>query len=114
MKACDECPGSEKCSGMNLRPVLVRVFDLYADGTTDKFAILDALDDDDEEILERYTANVSRSCWTKAALLAIVEVVSRLSSVDQVYKTISTAHAAFSRFPWQVNELVEQAPDLHA
>ena len=121
MRSCDDCPGSTACSGHNLQPVLVRVYDLFAAGTTDKFDILFALGDEDEAILERYTSHVSRSCWTKAALLAIVDVVGRLGQLDdiddvegQVFGTIRTARDAFGRFPWHLDELVEQAPDLYA
>lgn len=122
MKSCDDCPSSTLCSGHNLHPVLVRVHDLYGAGTTDKFDILFALGEADEEILERHSTHVSRVCWTKAALLAIVEVVARLQgenvsadeAVQYVYRTIQTARDAFSRFPWNLDELVEQAPALHA
>ena len=93
MKTCDDCPGSTLCSGQNLYPVLVRVYDLYGAGLTDKFDILIALDDDDESILDRYTANVSHACWTKAALLA---------------------RDAFSSFPWNLDALVDEAPELYA
>lgn len=121
MKSCDDCPGSTLCSAHNLHPVLVRVYDLYRAGKTDKFAILFALGDADEDILERYSAHVSRVCWTKAALLAIVEVVSRLGHqnftpeevVERVHDTIGGARDAFLRFPWSLDELVEQAPDLY-
>lgn len=122
MKSCDDCPGSVACSGQNLQPVLLRVYDLYGAGTTDKFDILFALGEDDEAILERYSVNVSRACWSKAALLAIAEAVSRLGNdglapddaVRRVHDAISTARDAFSRFPWNLDALVEQAPELHA
>ena len=122
MQSCDDCPSSINCSGHNLHPVLVRVYDLYDAGMTDKFDILFALGDEDEDILERYTAQVSRACWTKAALLAIVEVVTRLGSEDmppedatrRVHDTVSAARDAFSRFPWRLDALVEQAPVLYA
>ena len=122
MKSCDDCPGTLNCSGQNLHPVLVRVYDLYAAGMTDKFDILCALGDADEAILERYAAQVSPACWTKAALLAIAQVVSRIGeqaldppdAVQLVQDTISTARDAFARFPWSLDELVQQAPDLYA
>lgn len=126
MRSCDDCPGSSACSGHNLQPVLVRVYDLFAAGTTDKFDILFALSDEDEEILERHSANVSQICWTKAALLAIIEVVGRLSTTGKdknidademearVFETIRTAREAFAHFPWHLDELVDQAPDLYA
>lgn len=122
MKSCDDCPGSEQCSGQNLYPVLVRVFDLYDQGVTDKFDILFALSDEDEAILERYTTGVSASCWSKAALLAIVDVLTRLADdgLDGrdvpavVTERIASARAAFARFPWRIEELVEQAPFLYA
>lgn len=122
MKSCDDCPGSNQCSGQNLHPVLVQVYDLYDSGMRDKFDILLALGDDDEAILERYTVQVSQACWTKAALLAIAEVVMRiadsdLSSVDavrRVYATVTSARDAFSMFPWRLDALVEEAPELYA
>lgn len=121
MISCDDCPSSTQCSGRNLHPVLVRVFDLYASGKTDKFDILFALGPADEELLERYTTRVSHACWTKAALLAIAEVVGRLKdagvppeeAVERLYGTVRTARDAFARFPWRLDELVEQAPDLY-
>ena len=122
MKSCDDCLGSTTCAGHNLHPVLVRVYDLYDAGTTDKFDILFALGDADEDVLERYTVQVSPACWTKAALLAIAQVVSRLvaepldpaDTVPRVQYTISTARDAFARFPWSLDELVQQAPDLYS
>jgi len=101
---------------------LVRVFDLYGTGTVDKFDILFALDEQDEAIIERYSAQVSRVCWTKAALLAIVEVVSRLGgeqispdqAIARVRETVRTARDAFLRFPWSLDALVDQAPELYA
>ncbi len=71
MRVCDICPGGAACAGINLAPVLVRVFDLYAGGETDKFEILFAPDEDEEELLEIHTTNVSRACWTRATLSAI-------------------------------------------
>jgi hypothetical protein len=107
---------------VNLRPVLVRVFDLYAAGVTDKFDILLALGDEDEQILERYTTHVSRVCWSKAALQAIAYVVGRLGHesilpkdvVGRVHETVSMAKDAFSRFPWSLDALVEQSVELYA
>jgi hypothetical protein len=122
MRSCDTCPGGDACAGNCLTPVLVRVFDLYAGGMTDKFEILFALDEDEEDLLETYAANVERACWTKAALNAIAEVLVRneRAVVDRddwpilVEKTLSTAKDAFARFPWHLPDLVEQAPDLYA
>lgn len=123
MKSCDDCPGSVKCTSVHLHPILVRVYDLYADGMHDKFDILFSLSDEDEKALELCDAQVSRDCWTKAALLAIGEVVGRIGqgggslpddAVEQLYATIKTACAAFDRFPWHLHELVEQAPELYA
>lgn len=122
MKSCDDCPSSTNCSGQNLYPVLVRVYALYAAGMTDKFDILFALGDADEDVLERYTVQVSRACWTKAALLAIAQTVVSLNDEDgesehvvrRIHEAIATARDAFSMFPWSLDELVEQAPDLYA
>jgi len=121
MRACDNCPGGDSCAGNCLTPVLVRVFDLYAGGTTDKFEILFALDEDDEKLLETYTANVQRACWTKAGLGAIAELLIRhdrdaAAGGDwpaTIEETLATARDAFARFPWHLPDLVEQAPDLH-
>jgi len=124
MQSCDECPGSTQCSGYNLHFILVKVYDFYKAGKTNKFDILFSLDEDDEQLLERYTQNVERACWTKAALLAIVEILTQLSKSGDlgggkdlesvVSDTIKRARDAFSSFPWHLEELVEQAPDLYA
>lgn len=122
MQSCDDCPGSVKCTSVHLHPILVRVLDLYAGGTHDKFDILFSLDEEDEEALELCDGQVSRDCWTKAALLAIAEVVGRIGddgaapddAEQQLYATIRTARDAFERFPWHMEELVEQAPGLYA
>lgn len=124
MQSCDECPGSTQCSGYNLHFVLVRVYDLYQTGKTNKFDILFSLNEDDEKLLERYTVNVERACWTKAALLAIVEILTKLSQSGAftdsddletvIAQTIKQARDAFSMFPWHLEQLVEQAPDLFA
>lgn len=100
----------------------MRVFDLYAGGKTDKFEILFALNEDDEKLLETYTINVQRACWTKAGLSAISEVLVRheRAAADRgdwtevIKDTLSTARDAFEKFPWHLPDLVEQAPDLHA
>jgi len=121
MRACDNCPGGDACAGNCLTPILVRVFDLYAGGTTDKFEILFALDEDDEKLLETYTANVQRACWTKAGLGAIAELLVRHDRKaagpgdwpTAIEETLVTARDAFARFPWHLPDLVEQAPDLH-
>jgi hypothetical protein len=122
MRSCDICPGGEACAGINLAPILVRVYDLYAAGKTDKFEILFALDEDEEELLETYTTNVSHACWSKAALSAIAEVLVRSQEVVAqggdwtavVERTLLSATAAYAHFPWHLPDLVEQAPELHA
>lgn len=120
MHACDDCLGSVNCAGLNLQPILVKVYDLYDGGTTDKFDILFALGDDNEALIEQYDDQVSRDCWTKAALLAIAEVVGRPAPVDDedpeahLLTTVRTARDAFARFPWRLDALVEQAPNLYA
>ena len=103
---------------------MVRAYDLYQSGKTNKFDILFSLSDDDEQLLERYTQNVERACWTKAALLAIVQILTRLSKSGEltpgddlesvVFETIKSARDAFGSFPWHLEELVEQAQDLYA
>jgi len=126
VKSCDDCPGSVKCTSVHLHPILVRVYDLYAGGMHDKFEILFSLSDADEQALELCNAQISRDCWTKAALWAIAEVVARIGTdqgmsgqgvpddaEQQVYETVRTASAAFAPFPWSLAELVSQAPDLY-
>ncbi|MCW8917076.1 MAG: hypothetical protein OQK24_14630 [Magnetovibrio sp.] len=121
MQSCDDCPGSTKCTSSHLYPILVRVYDLYASGTHDKFDILFSLDEDDVEAIELCDAQVSRTCWTKAALMAIGEIVGRIADGDvsddaeqQLYTSIKMARDAFALFPWHLQELVEQAPDLYS
>lgn len=117
VRSCPDCPNSTDCAGVNLHPVLVRVFDLYAGGTTDKFAILDALGDADEALIEKFDHRVSPTCWSKAALLAIADTVARGEDAGDIAaharETVQTARDAFARFPWKLEELVEQAPDLY-
>jgi len=121
VRSCDDCPSAKGCAGNNLYPVLMRVYDLYAGGMTDKFDILDALDDDSEALLERFNPLLSSVCWSKAALLAITEAIERLALdesdgddlEDRVQTAIALAKDAFERFPWRLSEIVEQAPDLY-
>ena len=110
MRSCDDCPSAKSCAGNNLHPVLKQVYDLYAQGLTNKFEILDALDDGSEELLERFNDRLSPDCWSKAALLAIAEVIEDMAA-DRA--AVGRAKEAFERFPWQLSELVEQAPDLY-
>lgn len=122
MLSCNSCPGSVKCTSVHLHPILVEVYDLYASGMHNKFDILFALSDEDEDALELCNDQISRDCWTKAALLAIVEVVGRIAddgaspedAEQQLYDTVRTARDAFQHFPWHLQGLVEQAPDLYA
>jgi len=112
MRSCDTCPGSTDCAGVNLHPILLQVHGLYAGGVTDKFDILFSLDEASEALLERYDDQVSKACWTKAALLAIADIIA--TAKDQDSNTlIASAVAAFERFPWQITELLEQAADLY-
>lgn len=117
MRSCDDCPGGTECAGSNLHPVLVRVFDLYAAGVTDKFDILEELGDEAEALIEKYDHRISSLCWSKAALLAIADVVARSEAggdtADQAREALTTARDAFERFPWKLDEIVEQAPDLY-
>ncbi len=47
---------------------------------TNKFDILDALDDDSEALLVRFNKLISPVCWSKAALLATAEAIERVAS----------------------------------
>lgn len=117
MRSCDDCPGGTECAGSNLHPVLVKVLDLYAGGTTDKFEILFKLGEESEALIEKYDHRVSTDCWSKAALLAIADVMARLDAAedapDVARATLEVACAAFKRFPWKLGELIDQAPDLY-
>ncbi len=121
MRSCDDCPSAKGCAGNNLYPILMQVYDLYAGGMTNKFDILDALDEDSEALLVKFNKLISPVCWSKAALLAIADVVKRRVSAgaaddgmeDEVRTAIALAIKAFERFPWHLSELVEQAPDLY-
>ena len=114
MKSCDDCPGGTECAGTNLHPVLGRVLALYASGVTDKFDILFQLEPGDEDILDKVNHRISPSCWSKAALLAIADALNGgEADAEAVSATLATARAAFERFPWRLQDLVEQAPDLY-
>jgi hypothetical protein len=98
------------------------VYDLYARGITNKFDILDLLDDESEDLLIRFNKQISPTCWTKAALLTIAEVIQellvqegrRVEDLEQnLINCISLANKAFEQFPWRLSELVEQAPELY-
>ncbi|MBL4690752.1 MAG: hypothetical protein JKY68_04730 [Rhodospirillales bacterium] len=122
MRSCDDCPTARSCAGNNLHPVLKQVYGLYAGGMTNKFEILNALDDASEDLLERFNDRLAPACWSKAALLAIAEVIQELAGEDRsgdqvlerdVRAAVGRAKDAFGQFPWQLSELVEQAPDLY-
>jgi hypothetical protein len=116
MRTCDTCPGGKNCAAVNLHPILSRVHALYASGVTDKFDILFSLGEDNEALLEKYDDQVSKDCWNRAALLAIAGLLTAKSSKKWMHNApalIGSAVAAFERFPWQVNELVAQAPELY-
>ena len=121
MRSCDDCPSAKGCAGNNLYPILMQVYDLYGGGMTNKFDILDALDDDSEALLVKFNKLVSPVCWSKAALLATAEAIERLATAgapdddleDRVRAAIALAKDAFENFPWPLSELVEQVPDLY-
>lgn len=125
MKSCDTCPGGSKCAGSNMHPVLMRVFELYSGGTTDKFDILFSLGPENEELLERFDAKLSPCCWSKTALLAIADIINasvtgpdstpppKASFGARVRAALATAVDSFKQFPWAVKELAEQAPELY-
>ncbi|MBF0247495.1 MAG: hypothetical protein HQL36_05420 [Alphaproteobacteria bacterium] len=106
---------------MQMHEVLVRVNDLYAQGMTDKFDILFALGEDGEAAFESHANRMGERCWTKAALLAIVDLVGRMGQEgvvpdklgNEVREVVRTARDAFHHFPWQVDALVEHAPALY-
>jgi len=120
LRSCEECPGTNDCAADNLHPILGRVFALWAGGTRDKFEILFALPEEDEELLEKYDYRTSKPCWTKAALMTLAdEIVARIaadpeSDLQQATRDVmSMGRDAFARFPWNLPDLVDQAPALH-
>ena len=116
MRTCDTCPGGKECAAVNMQPILIRVLSLYASGVTDKFEILFSLGEDNEKLLEKYDSQVSKDCWSRAALLSIAGLITAKSSKkwsNDAPLLISSAVEAFERFPWQISELVRQAPELY-
>lgn len=116
MRSCDTCPGGKDCAGVNLHPILLQVHQLYSQGVTDKFDILFSLGEESEAMLEKYDDQVSKVCWTRAALLAIVDILAETEKNGRpgdTHDLIASAVAAFERFPWQITELVDQAFDLY-
>ena len=116
MRTCDTCPGGKECAAFNLHPILSTVLGLYASGVTDKFDILFSLGEDSEKLLEKYDAQVSKDCWNRAALLAIAGLITAKNPKKWSHDApalIGSAVTAFERFPWQINELVAQAPELY-
>jgi len=121
VRSCDTCPGGAECAADNLAPVLSEIHALYRSGKTNKFDILFALPDDFEELFEKYNDQLSRICWTKAALEIIAETLAtghnpdhdRQAFVNDVQQRLVTAVGAFENFPWYVAGLIGQAPDLY-
>ena len=116
MRSCDTCPGGKNCAAINLQPILSRVLTLYARGVTDKFQILFSLGEENETLLEKYNTQVSKDCWSRAALLTIAGMITEKNSKkwnNDTSSLIGHAVAAFEPFPWQINELVAQAPELY-
>ena len=121
MRTCDTCPGGSECAGDNLAPVLRQIYDLYAAGFTDKFDILFRLSGEAEALFERYNDQVSRICWTKAALEVIaanlvsagVDDEDKDSGIERVRQNLIASVKAFENFPWYVSGLIGQAPDLY-
>ncbi|MCB2102591.1 MAG: hypothetical protein KDE22_17065 [Rhodobacterales bacterium] len=120
MRSCESCPGGVLCTAENLYPMLRRVYDLHAGGLTDKFDILDALDEDDEALLDKYNNRITRDCWSKAALLTLADVVAERCAENPadvaavVADVFHQGKSAFQAFPWHLPDLVDQAPDLYA
>lgn len=121
MRTCDTCPGGTNCAGDNLVPVLAEVYALHTDASRNKFEILFALSEESENLFERYNNQVSRICWTRAALETIANVLVALDhrgGDDEIFEgtvqhILSSAITAFSKFPWHVSGLIGQAPDLY-
>ena len=121
MRTCATCPGGANCAGENLAPVLAEVHALYTAGSRDKFAILFALSAQSEALFERYNDQVSRTCWTKAALETIADALAAFAEAngggeafdDSVRDILRAMVGAFANFPWYVSGLVGQAPDLY-
>lgn len=118
MRSCDDCQNNITCAGINLHPVLLHVYNLYAGGMTDKFDILFALKEEEEKLLERFTYKDLDICWSKAALMTISDVLVREAAsngdpADIALCVMTTARDAFRRFPWKLEEIIEQAPGLY-
>jgi len=118
LRSCEKCPGGALCAAEMLRPVLTEVRGLYAGGMTDKMQILLALDEDSEALLAKQIRRVERACWSKAALLAMADVLAAQAGdadwPSVVATEIGIAVKAFADFPWHVDDLVAGAPELYA
>ncbi len=121
LRTCDTCPGGTNCAGDNLAPVLAEIYALHDGSIRDKFEILFALSDESELLLERYNSQVSRICWTKAALETIANILATCEYPqgdgdifdENVSHILVRAVRAFANFPWYVSGLIGQAPDLY-
>ena len=121
MISCNTCPGGTECAGDSLAPVLAEIYALYAAGTVDKFDILFALSAQSEALFERYNDQLSRICWTRAALEIIADVLVAADHPEgdknlvcrHIRDVLGVAVNAFEKFPWYVSGLIGQAPDLY-
>ncbi|ABI56349.1 hypothetical protein ACN2MM_05620 [Alkalilimnicola ehrlichii MLHE-1] len=119
MESCEQCPGGEGCHGRSLAPVLRRVYALHAAGVTNKFDLLDRLSDEDEALLEQHARGLTTVCWTRAALTASATLLAEQPADDDtppaeaVEARLAAILAAFERFPWRIDDLVDAAPELY-
>lgn len=118
MESCEQCPGGEGCHGRSLAPVLQRVYTLHAAGVTNKFDLLARLTDADEALLEQHARGLTTTCWTRAALTAAAMLLAEQTEDDTppaeaVEARLAAILAAFERFPWRIDDLIDAAPALY-
>ncbi|CCQ72932.1 hypothetical protein [Magnetospira sp. QH-2] len=121
MESCERCPGADKCASENIQPLLEHAYRLHQKGL-DKMEILLAVDDELEQLIERYTADISPRCWNKAAVFAMAKVLADADNATEaegpglitLYRTkLSHAIAAFEPFPWNVTDLDRKSAELY-
>ncbi|GAB6054590.1 hypothetical protein JCM17960_34100 [Magnetospira thiophila] len=121
MESCKRCPGADACASENIQPLLEHAYRLHQKGL-DKMEILFAVDDQLEQLVERYTANISANCWNKAAVLALTHILAQADNatetdgagLESLFRTrLARAVAAFEAFPWNVKDLDRKAAEIY-
>lgn len=120
MEPCKTCPGAEACASKNILPLLDHAFHLHKQGLS-KMEILFAVDDDLEALVEKYTRNISSTCWSNAAAMSLARILAEAEQETDasgrelegfLLDRLRSAVAAFRNFPFAVHELDHISPDI--